>query len=171
MKPYRIFLPLLLFLLLSACAASGGRAPHAASGRQIEIAVIFDRGDSSNAYEAKGISDLAPFMERDLIGQLKRAGYQARLIRERSEFTPGPGRYLLIARIVKYNPGSSAARMFVGFGAGAASLDNHYELYGTSPQPLYNWDDGVGTSEHWSRLCRKLDGNTVKRLNEYFAKS
>jgi len=174
MKTFRLALPLFLSLLfLAGCAASSGRAPQSAAGEKIEIMVLSDRGNPAemNAYSAKGISDLAPYMEKDLLGQLKRAGYQARLIQDRSEFTPGNGRYLLVTRIVNYNPGSSAARVLVGFGAGAASLDNHYELFGNSAQPLLSWDDGVGTSQHWSRICRKLNANTVKRLNQQLSGS
>lgn len=167
MKIFRLALPLLLaILLLTGCAASSGRAPRNASGNKLEILVLSDRGDNVT----KAIGELAPFMEKDLIGQLNRAGYQAKQIKVKSEFTPGNGRYLLTTRIVNYNPGSSAARMIVGFGAGSASLDNHYELFGNTAQPLLSWDDGVGTSEHWSKLCRKLNSNTVKRINDHLAK-
>lgn len=168
MKIFRLAIPLLLaFQLLTGCVSSSGRAPQAASGNKVEILVLSDRGDTAamSDYVAKAIGDLAPFMEKDLVEQLSRAGYQARQIRARSEFSPGNGRYLLITRIVNYNPGSSAARMVVGFGAGSASLDNHYELFGNGGQPVLSWDDGVGTSQHWTRLCRTLNGNAVKRIN------
>lgn len=168
MKMFRLAMPLLLsLLLLSGCASSSGRAPQAATGEKVEIMILSDRGDTSamNDYTAKAVGDLAPFMEKDLVEQLNRAGYRARQIKSRSEFNPGNGRYLLTTRIVNYNPGSSAARMLVGFGAGSASLDNHYELFGNSAQPLLTWDDGVGTSQHWTRLCRTLNSNAVKRLN------
>lgn len=166
MKFFRLALSLLLaILLLNGCASSSGRAPQAASGNKFEILVLSDRGNTN-----KSVDELAPHMEKDLIGQLNRAGYQARQIREKSEFTPANGRYLLTTRIVNYNPGSSAARIIVGFGAGSASLDNHYELFGNNAQPLLSWDDGCGTSEHWSKLYRRLNGNAVKRTNEQLAK-
>jgi hypothetical protein len=168
MKIFRLPLPCLLAaLLLTGCVSSSGRAPQAASGSKVEIMVLSDRGDTSamSDYVAKAVGDLAPFMEKDLVEQLNRAGYQAKQIRARSEFLPGNGRYLLTTRIVNYNPGSSAARMVVGFGAGSASLDNHYELFGNGAQPVLAWDDGVGTSQHWTRLCRTLNTNAVKRLN------
>jgi hypothetical protein len=173
MKIFRLAMPLLLaFLLLTGCVSSSGRAPQTASGAKVEILVLSDRGDTStmNAYTAKAVGDLAPFMEKDLVEQLNRAGYLARQIKTRSEFVPGNGRYLLTTRINNYNPGSSAARMVVGFGAGSASLDNHYELFGNTAQPLLSWDDGTGTSEHWSKLCRKLSSNAVKRINDQLAK-
>ena len=189
MKIFRLALLLLLsFLLLTSCVSSSGRAPKVASGAKIEILVLSDRGDTAIVKDynpktvgiynpivnpgigAEVVDELAPFMEKDLILQLNRAGYQAKQIREKSEFTPGNGRYLLTTRITNYNPGSAAARRFVGFGAGAASLDNHYELFGNDAQPLLSWDDGVGTSEHWSKLYRRLNGNAVKRINDQLAK-
>lgn len=173
MKISRLTLSLLLSLLLTTgCASSAGRAPKSSSGNKLEVLVLSDRGDTAamNDYTAKAVGELAPYMDKDLIAQLNRAGYQARLIKARSEFNPSNGRYMLTTRIVNYNPGSSAARMLVGFGAGAASLDNHYELFGTGAQPLMSWDDGVGTSEHWTKLCRKLSSNAVKRINDQLAK-
>ena len=173
MRIHHLAIPLLFTVLwLSGCVASSGSAPMARSGAQVEILLLSDRGDPAamNGYVAKAVADLAPFMEKDLLEQLNRAGYRARQIKDRGEFTPGNGVYLLATRIVNYNPGSSAARMLVGFGAGSASLDNHYELFSTGSQPVLSWDDGVGTSEHWSKLCRKLNSNAVKRLNGQLAK-
>ena len=110
--------------------------------------------------------EVGQWMERDLLNMLRRSGYDAALIESKGEFEAREGRYLLTVRIESYNPGSSAARFLVGFGAGAASLDNHYEFYGTAPQPLMIWDDGVGTSEHWTKLPRKLNANTVRKITE-----
>jgi hypothetical protein len=47
---------------------------------------------------------------------LGRAGYSARQIDSRSEFDPSSGEYLLPVKVIKYNPGSKAARILVGFG-------------------------------------------------------
>lgn len=172
MKSPHLAILLLSTLLFVGCVSSSGRAPQSARGEKYEILVLSNRGDTATMsdYTAKAVGDLAPYLETDLIGQLNGAGYKARLIKNRDEFSPATGRYLLATKIVRYNPGSSAARMVVGFGAGAASLDNHYELFGSGAQPLLTWDDGVGTSEHWSRLCRKLNGNTVKKVNDQLAK-
>ena len=61
--------------------------------------------------------------------------------------------------------------MPVGFGAGAASLDNHYELLGPDLDLIMAWDDGVGTSGDWKRLPRKLNSNTVKKVNDWMRTS
>jgi len=45
-------------------------------------------------------------------------------------------------------------------------LINRLRRSGYEAKPIMAWDDGVGTSEHWSRLPRKLNANTVKRITK-----
>jgi hypothetical protein len=72
-------------------------------------------------------------------------------------------------RIVRYNPGSKAARMFVGLGAGAASLDIHYEFSDPRGRKMLSKDDGVGTSLEWQRLARKLNENILDAIQRRLA--
>jgi len=69
-------------------------------------------------------------------------------------------------KIIKYNPGSKAARMLVGFGAGSASLDLRFEVYGEGPQPLLVKDHGRGSSRDWQFVCRTLSKDLVKFMGE-----
>jgi hypothetical protein len=157
----------LAVLLVSACVTRS-RAPVSASGSKVEIAVLSDRRDPKEmeARQWGWRNEVGQFMESDLVNQLNRAGYTARLIKSQNEFESADGRYLLKVEIKSYNPGSSAARVLVGFGAGAAGLDTHYELYGAATNPVLAWDDGVGTSQHWTKLPRKLNSNAVRKINE-----
>ena len=166
MKKYPIVMCLVLFVVLVAGCARAPRAPLSDAGERIEIMVFSDRGNPAEMTERqyKYRIEVGQYMERDLINRLKRSGYRTELINSKDEFEARAGRYLLIVKIVSYNPGSSAARILVGFGAGAASLDNKYEFYGAGKEPIMAWDDGVGTSEHWTRIPRKLNANTVKRI-------
>ena len=168
MKKYPVVMCLVLCVLLVAGCARAPRAPLSDTGQKIEIMVFSDRGSSAEMTERqyKYRIEVGQYMERDLINRLRRSGYRTELINSKDEFEARAGRYLLIVKIVNYNPGSSAARILVGFGAGAASLDNKYEFYGAGPEPIMVWDDGVGTSEHWSRLPRKLNANTAKKITE-----
>ena len=166
MKKYPIVMCLVLFVMLLAGCARAPRAPLSDAGEKIEIMVFSDRGNPAEMTERqyKYRIEVGQYMERDLINRLRRSGYRTELINSKDEFEARAGRYLLIVKIVSYNPGSSAARILVGFGAGAASLDNKYEFYGAGKEPIMAWDDGVGTSEHWTRIPRKLNANTVKRI-------
>jgi len=168
MKKYPIVMYLVLCMLLVAGCARAPRAPLTDTGQKIEIMVLSDRGNPAEMSERqyKYRIEVGQYMERDLIKRLRKSGYEASLINSKEEFEARSGRYLLTVKMVSYNPGSSAARILMGFGAGAASLDNKYEFYGTGPEPIMAWDDGVGTSEHWSRLPRKLNSNTVKRITK-----
>lgn len=166
MKKYPIVMCLVLFVMLVAGCARAPRAPLSDAGEKIEIMVFSDRGNPAEMTERqyKYRIEVGQYMERDLINRLRRSGYRTALINSKDEFEARAGQYLLIVKIVSYNPGSSAARILVGFGAGAASLDNKYEFYGAGQEPIMAWDDGVGTSEHWTRIPRKLNANTVKRI-------
>lgn len=142
-------------------------APTQAGGAKIQMLVLSDRGDAGtmNPRQFQYRQELGQWMESDLIRILTKSGYDARLIQKQSEFTPAAGRYLLTVKIDSYNPGSTAARMMVGYGAGSASLNNSYALYGSETNAILTWKDGCGTSEHWSRLPRKLNENTVKKIS------
>ena len=58
---------------------------------------------------------------------------------------PGPNRFLLIVRMVNYNPGSKAARMLVGVGAGSLVLDTQHLLYSGPGQLLLQGSSSVGS--------------------------
>jgi len=165
---------LLAFLLVLGCAASPtAPRPSSPGGGKVELKVVSDRGNPAEMGERQWAwrNEVGAFMENDLVAQLRRAGYDAEYLRSEKEFQPRADRYLIKVSIKSYNPGSSAARILVGFGAGACSLDNAYELYGMGPEPIMTWTDGVGTSEHWSKLPRKLNSNAVKRITQKLGES
>lgn len=97
--------------------------------------------------------------------------HQVRL-KTRDEFEPREGRYLLTTKNVRYNPGSRMARALIGFGAGFASVDIHYEFYGVEPQPLRAWDDGASSGRvSLSGIAKKLDQHAVERIMEILVSS
>jgi hypothetical protein len=164
-------LAVLAILVSFGCGGPRLKAPTLAGGGSYSIAVLSDRGitpelgpDRSNQY-----NQLGEWMERDLLRMLTRAGYSAHMVNSRREFAAGPGEYLLTVRIVRYNPGSKAARMLVGFGAGATSLDTHYELYGASNRPLLAEDHGVGSSIEWTKVVQKLNQQMVDAVSRKLA--
>lgn len=161
-------LSLVAAVVVAAGCASAPRAPVTADGKKTAILILSDRGNPAemNERQFQFRNEVGQWMEKDLVNQLTRAGYDAKLIKAKDEFAAGAGRYLLTVKITGYNPGSSAARMLVGFGAGSASLDNHYELCGADGKAVAAWDDGCGTSEHWSKMPRRLNANTVRRVTK-----
>jgi len=100
-------------------------------------------------------------MDRDIIKQLKRAGYTAKLLKSRSDFN-GSG-HLLIIDVDKFRPGNRAARAFVGFGAGGSSLDLDYQLLDSQNKMVDQWKDGVGSSKGGTYCAQTLNRNTIKQ--------
>ena len=76
------------------------------------------------------MAEVADFMEPDLLALLRDSGYDAAVVS--GEAQPICGQYKLNVQITEYNGGSKAARMFVGFGAGSARLESHFELFGAN---------------------------------------
>ncbi len=154
----------LAVFVLTGCR-SVPSAPLTAAGQKYEILVYCDRGDP-NAMNKKQYSmrqEVGNWMERDLVNQLRRSGYEPKLVKSKDAYRSGEGKYLLSVGIVSYNPGSSAARAFVGYGAGAAALNNSYELKGMKGV-VAAWKDGAGTSQHWTRIPRTLNARAVRKV-------
>jgi hypothetical protein len=138
-------------------------------GSKITVLLLSDRGISEGLEEryVRANNQLGAWMEKNLIRMLNRAGYDARLIKSRKQYVPGGGRYLLSVTIVHYRPGNKAARMVVGFGAGAASLDTRYELSGgKDKKPLLAEEHGVGSSRGWRKCVIKLNKLTLRAVTE-----
>jgi len=140
-------------------------SPAAVSaGKNLKISVLMDTGDDNLALEKiEQRERLNDFMGKDLVRMLNKAGYEASLIENRSQYKPGT--YLLKVTIVRYNAGSKAARIVVGFGAGAVSLDTRYELFAPEGSRILSDEHGVGSSLDWTSCARKLNKQTVDAVS------
>jgi hypothetical protein len=133
--------------------------------------VLVDRGlDGKTPEEQNQLNQLGEFQQTNLIAALKNAGYNASVITSAAEFQPSEGLYMLKVTVTKYNPGSKAARMMVGFGAGTTSLDLHYELFSTDPaKPMYAKDHGRASSVDWPKLVRTVDSEMIADVTNQLA--
>ena len=162
-----------LCFLSSACRSS--RAATATDSQfrstsmgNLQLDVLIDEGTTSDMNEKQvGLrNELRMRMVSDLPRKMARQGIDMRLITSLSQNTGAAGSApLLIIRYEAYNPGSTAARMWVGYGVGAASLDISLSLCKDGKE-IQGWKDGCGTSQHWSRLINTLDDRMAKRAKE-----
>lgn len=163
-----------LTFLLSVTFITGLIQPAAAAQENAAnkmISIVFDDGvDSSlNARQAKSRTSLAEWMKRDLVrvfGRYAKAGFEAKLIEKRQEFKAKAGNYLLLVKITDYNPGSKAARIMVGYGAGGVSLKIHYDLSSNGSSMILSQDDSVFSGREWINAARKLNQNIAKAVTE-----
>jgi hypothetical protein len=131
---------------------------------QATISILFDNGvnETLEARQAKAQTQLSDWMDDDLVrvfARYTKAGYQAKLIEKREDFTPHPNTYLLTVKIIEYRAGSKAKRMIVGFGAGGVSLKIHYELFAEGANAILAKDDGIFSGREWLNAARKLNEN------------
>jgi hypothetical protein len=132
------------------------------------IYILFDNGVNAamEARQAKSQTNLAQWMSGDLVrvlGRYAKQGYQANLIEKRQEFKAQPDNYLLTVKITEYKPGSKAARIVVGYGAGGVTLKIHYELFAGNKSILAD-DDSIFSGREWINAARKLNENTAKAV-------
>lgn len=134
------------------------------------ISVLSLRGDTQDMTQDQivELQRVGIWMDKDIIKQLNRNGYKATFIKSRQDFK-GPG-HLLIIDVTKFNPGNKAARIFISFGAGASSLDLHYQLLDSAGTVLSTWDDGVGSSKGGTYCAQTLNRNAITQLNSVLNK-
>ncbi len=133
--------------------------------KNLKLSVLMDIGDDNlSQTQIDQRQQLNSWMGKDLSRMLNNAGYQANLIENRSQYKSGT--YLLKVTIVRYNAGSKAARIVVGFGAGAVSLDTRYELFAPSGNLILSDEHGVGSSIEWTSCARKLNKQTLKVVSD-----
>jgi len=157
-KRLLLFCTLLIFVTITLAGAS------VAAGLSGEISVLSLRGDTSKLThdQVVELERVGKWMDRDIIKQLKRAGFKAKLIKDRKDFK-GSG-HLLIIDVTKFKAGNRAARIFVGFGAGASSLDLKYDLLDSRGKSLITWEDGVGSSRGGTYCAQTLNKRVIKKL-------
>ncbi len=150
-------------LATAALLACAPRASVRATTPGTHVAVVLDRAIPASLPEDKqhAQQQMGDWMEVDLVNVLKDAGYDAVL----ATGQPAPrGSWVLAVRFLKYNPGSKAARMFVGFGAGACSLDLHYELKNPAGKVVLSRNDGIGSGVDWRKVARQLNVNMTDQV-------
>jgi hypothetical protein len=167
-RSLRVFTAVVIAVFgLSCLAFAKAEDPKAAAGKKV-INIAFDNGSEGlEAKQAQQRQQLGDFMGLDLVRVFTRyakSGYEAKLITKKEDFKPAPDEYLLIVKIAEYNPGSKAARMIVGFGAGGVKLKIHYDLSSNGKDPLVANDDSVYSGREWMNAARKLNENTAKAV-------
>ena len=155
--------------LATACAGTRvGQAPKRPDGSPIAMLVHIDDGlTSDDPARVNQRKEVASYLENDLLKVLARTGYTATRSEDPSA-AAGPGRHLLRVKIVRYDAGSKAARILVGAGAGAASIETHFELIGDQGTPLVTGDPEAssGFGGDWNDAVRTANEQTVKAIND-----
>lgn len=146
-------LALALVGLTTSCASQ--RAARAPDGSPYTIEVFFDR--NSALKNADQVGQVVGFMDPDLRQILQDAGYSVVPSTNPEAFVPGPNRFLLLVKVLNYNPGSKAARMMVGWGAGALVLDTQHVLYSGPGQIVFQGTSSVGSARDWENAARKIN--------------
>lgn len=156
----------LALLALTSCA--GQRAARAPDGSAYTLEVYFDRNTALK--NADQVGQVVDFMEPDLHEILQNTGYSVVKSTNPEAFVPGPNKFLLIIKVLNYNPGSKAARMLVGWGAGALVLDTQHLLYSGPGQLIFQGTGSVGSARDWNYAARKINQQVTKEVTNALTK-
>lgn len=169
MKSLSLLLP--LFLCLFIVTGCGKKAAELASAVTIPIALLTldDQLTEKNIDLEKELRVTVDWMDRDLLKIFRDNGYQPVLLKKMQDYRTDQGK-LLIVSVERFNPGSRAARAFVGFGAGSASLDVSYKLLDERGALLAEWRDGVGSSKGPTYCAQTLNRRALTKVSPLLGK-
>ena len=163
MKRIAVILSLTLLLGLTGGCVKKRAEVNPQVTRTIAILTLDGKLPNQTADQDRELKTVIDWMDRDLLKIMKQAGFQPVLIKDRQEYQPEMGK-LLVVDVDKFNAGNRAARAFVGFGAGAASLDLSYKLLDESGGPLSEWRDGVGSSLGGTYCAQTLNKRALDKV-------
>lgn len=150
--------------------ASAPPAPKAADGGKIPVQVFIDAGweqvDTTNPNQTNQRRQLANFMETDLLKLLNKAGYEASAIKSADAYGSDPKARFLSLKIENYNPGSAAARVLVGLGAGSATLDVR-SVYREGGKTLMDIQKSFASGRDWRKIVRKINIHVIREMNQH----
>jgi hypothetical protein len=169
MKSLSLLLPLLLCLFLVAGCGKKAAEPVSSVIVPIALLTLDDQLTEKNGELEKELHMTVDWMDRDLLKIFRNAGYQPLLLKKMQDYRTDQGK-LFIVSIERFNPGSRAARAFVGFGAGSASLDVSYKLLDERGALLAEWRDGVGSSKGPTYCAQTLNRRALARVSPLLGK-
>ncbi len=160
-----------MLLLLGLTGGCGNKKINLSPSAVQDIALLTMDGNLHEQKTADQIRELKitlEWMNTDLIKNFEQSGFHVIVIKEMQAYGPEMGK-LLVIDVQRFNAGNRAARAFVGFGAGSASLALNYKLLDEKGAILSEWRDGVGSSKGATDcakiLNRKALENVVGLLN------
>lgn len=158
-----------LSLLLAAASAfmviGCASTPNIPESERRQLVLAIEEGDPNElgVTQYNQRVQLRDYMRADLVKRLDEAGFNVVEVASSAEYAQYPGAQLLVVHYDNYDPGSAAARVMVGFGAGSCSLDLSAYLY-DGERLLDSWRDGRASSMAWGKVVKKLDQEMVKRV-------
>jgi hypothetical protein len=168
MKKTSLLFALSAFSLLAITGcASAPKAPAAADGGKIQVQVLIDGGwsevDTANPDLVNRRRQLVNFMRKSAVEQLDRSGYDASPIDSLGQYDAQSGSRLLTIQIEHYNAGSAAARLLVGFGAGAATLDTR-ATYKAKGANLFDERNSIASGRDWRKTVKKTNILIMRKM-------
>jgi hypothetical protein len=130
--------------------------------------VVADPGikDGMTENERNDRNEVGEFMEKDLVKKLKHEGYNATLIRDRSQYVQADSNYLVNVKISMLRLVGGASRFWLGYATGPTILHTQCEAISPSNKQLFDYTDEDSTIRDWQLSPKELNERLVNRINE-----
>ena len=163
MKPITLLFSMLL--LLGLTGGCGNKKTNLSPSAVQDIALLTMEGNlhEQTADQIRELKITLEWLNSDLIKNFEQSGFHVIVIKEMQAFEPEMGK-LLIIDVQRFNAGNRAARAFVGFGAGSASLALNYKLHDEKGALLSEWRDGVGSSKGATDCAKILNRKALENV-------
>lgn len=167
MKTLPLFLSMLLFLGLTG--GCGKKKTHLNPSEVKDLAVLTMGGNfhEKSADQERELLIALEWLDRDFIKICKKSGIRVTSIKDMQTYTPAMGK-LLVVDVERFSAGNRAARAFVGFGAGSASLALNYKLLDENGALLSEWKDGVSSSKGSTNCAEILNRKALEKVFGFF---
>lgn len=161
----RVALLLSLLLLVGVAGGCGKKRVSLNPGVAKNLTVLSLDGNlpDQTADQVIELKSVITWMDRDIIKHLRQSGFNAVLIKNKTDYKANMGK-LLIIDVEDFHAGNRAARAFVGFGAGASSLSLSYDLLDEKGAVVDHWKDSVGSSKGGTYCAQTLNRNALDRI-------
>ena len=166
MKPIVFLMAILTAaIVLSGC---GRKNVSLSPGITSDLTILTLNGNLQNQTEDQKVelNRVITWMDRDILKNMIQTGFNAVLVKDIKDYKQNSSK-LLVINVDNFNAGNQAARAFVGFGAGASSLDLNYKLLDEKGAELLAWKDGVGSSKGGTYCAQTLNRNAITKITTF----
>ncbi len=163
MKTLPLFLSMLLFLGLTG--GCGKNKTHLNPSVLKDLAVLTMGGNfpEKTADQKRELLIALEWLDRDFTKICEKLGIRVTSIKDIQAYKPAMGN-LLVIDVERFSAGNRAARAFVGFGAGSASLALNYKLLDENGSLLSEWKDGVSSSKGSTNCAEILNRKALENV-------
>ncbi|MFH0782183.1 MAG: DUF4410 domain-containing protein [Pseudomonadota bacterium] len=163
MKTLPLFLSMLLLLGLTGGCSKEKTHLNPSEVKDLAVLTLGGNFPEQTADQERELLIALEWLDRDFTKRCEKTGIRVTSIKDMQDYKPSMGK-LLVVDVERFSAGNRAARAFVGFGAGSASLALNYKLLDENGTLLSEWKDGVSSSKGSTNCAEILNRKALENV-------